>query len=534
MIQIDRLQLRLRATAAAERVPALERRLRDALTRELGAAVAHAFPDNAFGADGADDKAALVFIDRLEFHAAVNAAADDQALGRALARPLSARLTTLIDRGGEGVRRYPDRAAWIAEFLLELMNGSAWRRWWFDDLDGLRALPVGAALRTVILDEGDVGIAALATLAPAAVEALDGALGDLDATRVVRGWGLRAASIDVAVHVLWNAALTQHGKPRASLIPTAVALERSAPGSLGARNLAVLAGIVALRGAPGTSALGIDADRRDLESICSALRIDSHWLRHLDADERAALTARFMSSPDSESPQPSAAADSLPNSPANPPAWHGRTDHGGAFLLWAVQNWLRWPTVWRRIFASLPETANDADMLARAMSLVVIAHTLRPDATEAVTADGALRRVWCCGDTVVLLAAHWPSVRLALHASGAGLHQRGSPNGRPPQADPSPDARNAALLMPRFARASRSLLDALGRRVPGCAGASHAYLRANLLTVQAGIEWPADGSALDVTMTRAPLHVLLLLAGLDHGDSRIGETTLRLRTEDAR
>ena len=80
-----------------------------------------------------------------------------------VARSLGRRLAHGDD--GAEVLRFPDRAAWLAQFLRDLADGVAWRKWYYASLDGLRELPLNAALREALCREPIAGEAALHQLA---------------------------------------------------------------------------------------------------------------------------------------------------------------------------------------------------------------------------------------------------------------------------------------------------------------------------------------------------------------------------------
>lgn len=522
MIEIDRLRLHLRATAAPQRLHALESRVREAMSTALPTALAGLF-DRSMADAGADVAAGpLVFIDRLEFVTALNSAWDDGALGQAMARPLSTRIRSLVEHGGEGVRRFEDRAAWIAEFMLELTNGTAWRRWWFDELDGLRPLALPAALRTVILNEHDVAITALLRLPRAGLDSVVDALASTECRRVLACWADRQAAQELPLHRLWQAATSLDGKGPAGLLHAALALERSEPGCIGARTIAVLVALEGLlRWVGDASASRSDSPAPALEAHCAAAHIDSAWLAHLDAAEKDALKVLLRKARHAAAPFAGASSDDASGEPGSAEAWHARTAHGGAFVLLMVMSWLRWHAVWQRTFASCAETAALADELARSLGLAVIGRALHPAEPDAVTRDPALVQIWGIAAATQQLAEHGRPARQALRAT-AGRPRRGR------RADGRPGA-----LEPWLEGAARSLLAALAQRVPGCTEATHDYLRRNLLAASAGVVRVADSTDLEVTMTRPPLHVLLLIAGLAHGQAWLGPRQVRVRTEDA-
>jgi hypothetical protein len=80
---------------------------------------------------------------------------------------------------------FPERAAFVANFLLDLSEGSAWNKWYYSGFDGLRMLSVSAAIRTTICDSSDTGLRALLLLSEAKLARVVGALPAVDARSVL-------------------------------------------------------------------------------------------------------------------------------------------------------------------------------------------------------------------------------------------------------------------------------------------------------------------------------------------------------------
>jgi hypothetical protein len=75
------------------------------------------------------------------------AARDDQ-VSRAWSNRLVEAVAGAIARGADGdeVLHFPDRASYLARFVIDLVGGRAWDRWYFRPFDSLRSLPLSAAL----------------------------------------------------------------------------------------------------------------------------------------------------------------------------------------------------------------------------------------------------------------------------------------------------------------------------------------------------------------------------------------------------
>ena len=121
------------------------------------------------------------------------------------------------------------------------------------------------------------------------------------------------------------------------------------------------------------------------------------------------------------------------------------------------------------------------------MLVAVCAHAVSSD-PDAVLADAGIGAAFGVSDCRRLLDAHAQAVGVALR----GISRRES----------------------SLARVAQALLKGLGQRVPGCRGSSAAYLRDNLLAVRAAIVANAEDAPVQIVLSRAPLHVLAMLAGL--------------------
>jgi hypothetical protein len=65
------------------------------------------------------------------------------------------------DGGDPDALYFPDRPAYLARFMLDLVKGSAWGCWYYTAFEGLRLLPLSAVLRTTVCEDPSTGIRAL-------------------------------------------------------------------------------------------------------------------------------------------------------------------------------------------------------------------------------------------------------------------------------------------------------------------------------------------------------------------------------------
>jgi hypothetical protein len=87
--------------------------------------------------------------------------------------------------GDPEVLHFPDYATYLAHFLLDLAEGSAWSKWYYQRFDGLRMLPASAAVRTAVCDRPDAGLKALLSLTEAGCSAVVRSLSAADADRIL-------------------------------------------------------------------------------------------------------------------------------------------------------------------------------------------------------------------------------------------------------------------------------------------------------------------------------------------------------------
>jgi hypothetical protein len=92
--------------------------------------------------------------------------ADDERLARAWAESLAAALMRRMAAGTDrdDMVRFPDAASYLAQFVADLADGRAWDHWYYARLDGLKPLPLGAAIREAFMREPALAKAALRVL----------------------------------------------------------------------------------------------------------------------------------------------------------------------------------------------------------------------------------------------------------------------------------------------------------------------------------------------------------------------------------
>jgi hypothetical protein len=125
-------------------------------------------------------------IKHLAINFEVNTAWEPAMLTHTYANQIGQALEDLLAQVGDGenVLWFPNWAAFLARFLLDLASGHAWNRWYYQSFAGLRALSTSAGLRTALERDGEAGLEALLQLGAQAREVLE-ALNANDARRVL-------------------------------------------------------------------------------------------------------------------------------------------------------------------------------------------------------------------------------------------------------------------------------------------------------------------------------------------------------------
>ncbi|MFN7931258.1 MAG: hypothetical protein U0Y68_25680 [Blastocatellia bacterium] len=171
----------------------LRQRLDDALTQELSATLAAAA--SALCPDGDES---VWLIRRLEITLDINAAWQREAIARAVARQILREQALAMRPGqtGGNVLWFPNRAAYLAHFLVDLAEGNAWNQWYYEEFAGLRLLPASAALRTALCVDAAWGLQALLTLTPVALRRVTGSLHAGDARQVLEAVAVVTTAAD--------------------------------------------------------------------------------------------------------------------------------------------------------------------------------------------------------------------------------------------------------------------------------------------------------------------------------------------------
>ena len=489
VIEIDRLPLTFVTAASSDRAELVWRRARDAIIRTLLGSIA-----SAWGAelDAADD--AYVFIDRLHIQCAIATHWLDDAVASAFADRLVETLRR--ERGLGRELAFHDRAEFLSSFLVAVVDGQASTRWWFAEFEGLARLPVSACIRTLVVAEHFLGWNALARLSPEGLFRVVSSLDAADAERMLAAVRDGPSGSSVTVSGLVEALDPVLGLPLSSsihrVILALINMLRSDAVAPSARTVAAIRAVVAIVEAARAGRLpGLVADGTATRVLrwCEAARVeglDRAAALDLDLSELVGyVETQMRSRPDGESSETSDAEQPFDFTPS-----------GGALLLCVVLVRTGWWAAWSDALRAT-RRGDRAEALASWLGLAIVARALRPERPTVIERDPVLRRVFHLPPRPAAMRHDQASTEALLGALRVVEEVARVAPGRPE-------------LGWRLRAWAQALLLEFGRRIPGCDGASDAYLRSQCLSLPAAVR--SDGAA--ARLGPAPLDVLLGFSGL--------------------
>jgi hypothetical protein len=476
-LQIRRLVAHCRMPAGTTAGP----RVVAALEEELGAPLERAL--STLDADG------YWLIRRLAVRAGVGAEWTTAQMAATVAGAIGDAVRQRVRRGREegDVLWFPDREAFVADFLLDLARGRAGGRWEYDEFAPLPEWPDAAI--ALAAAEPAVLQAALARLGPAGLEEVADLVRGDRLLEVVDAGGAARAPVLVALRRLrTQGRLTVTGSTGLLLAVEAV---RDRPVTLAdvarpALDAAELVRLVARVGGAADEVLAAVAAGRWAGVVAAAGPTDAFLpLVEWPAADRTALAEALSGAP-----------DMVPE-----PRLHTR--FGGGFLLLPLL-----PDLWS--WSRATEAWPDADGVGadRLAELAVLAATSGTARFAAVLQDPLLRLALAIPDDVNVRA--WlDGLEPEPFAESVGL-----------RLDDPVDPWLGTPVLHVLAVAATAVLRDLGRRLPGMAGASPAYLWRNVLDVDAWVSLGETDAV--VELGRAPLAVLLAMTGLGRADFVVG------------
>gem|GEM_PF-5397950 len=463
----------------------------------------------------AADEDSLIFIRQLKLEWHVDAAGDADQLARHSAQTLVKALAQALATGeNDNLIRFRDRAAYLARFIGDCAAGDAWQRWYYKRFDGLRLLSASAAIRTVLLDEPRIGLAALLSLSHESLLRILTALTSQDAQRLLQSWDTAdamgatasfSATVSIALHAPYPARSIEH---RSLWLYLAMAAHGTAcvPAC---HAVAVLT--EALHDLPESERAAWIGAFDPAQSLHEMMPVTCRaWLCGVHAEARQnglQQLAGNMSTP---------ATDASPGI--------GYTPFGGAFMLltsldaMALHELTRdWPGL---------DVRDEVHVSAvQLMRWLLLAHAQGAQRLRAFLADPAWR-------TLLGIDAYVSTEMIAAWLRKLGMRRRrGWLRGLPGEDAPSATVDDEHYFLgsppgpwpPRWhtalATAAQHLLHRFARRIPGFATSHAHYLHSQFLDIGAQLEWRHEH--LRIIFERPPLALLLNLAGLNRGQHEL-------------
>jgi hypothetical protein len=130
---------------------ALRRRLDDLVGEHLAQACAHWL---SFAVDPADPSVWRIRDLHLDFSLDPDFASSER-IAKGWGEHLATRIHKILEYGEENdsVLHFPHRAGYLAQFILDLAAGRAWGKWYYEEFDSLRSLPVNRAISAAFVGE---------------------------------------------------------------------------------------------------------------------------------------------------------------------------------------------------------------------------------------------------------------------------------------------------------------------------------------------------------------------------------------------
>ncbi len=277
--------------------PAPERiksRLDETVTRDLAQTLMSALASWISNSDSS-----FWLIRSLDVELDVNIAWDQEQLARAFASRIARSLATSVQGGsdGENTLWFPNRAAYLARFLTDLAERRAWGKWCYEGFEGLRSLPLSAALRSVVCEQPATSREALRLLHPFELDNLFRALSAQDARRILDRFAETDASGDDlgCFQAVWSIWTFQAGEDWSNALRLYLDAGRENVGglSLRAAALALLrlqrrlsngkASLITILTSGDIAALYESVGASDAELLAPLMRCPSEWIREVSA-----------------------------------------------------------------------------------------------------------------------------------------------------------------------------------------------------------------------------------------------------------
>jgi len=203
-------RLHTRYVAADDIAVRLRDRCESGLATTLPGALALALAPALPREDGA-----LWFIRELHVNFSVDSDIERSVVAEVWAKEIACATVDAIHSESPDVLRFPNHASYLAHFLVDLAQGSAWDRWYYEGFEGLRMLSTSAAVTSAVCAVPEMGLEALHVLSIHQCRAVLKTIGTNDARRILSVLALHpgvATTADCIPTLLecWNATIPIH------------------------------------------------------------------------------------------------------------------------------------------------------------------------------------------------------------------------------------------------------------------------------------------------------------------------------------
>lgn len=290
----------------------IQSHLDDAVTHGLAQTLAHALAPWFSKSD-----ASIWLIRQLDVELDVNAGLGEELVTRTWATQIARSAAVSVQAGsdGENVMGFPSRAAYLARFLADLAEGRAWGKWYYEGFDGLRPLPVSAAIRTAVCEQPTTGQEALRLLQPVELDHVLRTLSVQDARRMLDSFAETDASGDDfgCFQAVWSIWTFQAGEDWSNALRLYLDAGRENAGglSLRAAALALLrlqrrlsngkASLITILTSGDITALYEAVGASDAEMLAPLLRCPPEWVQEVSgqllAQNTGSVAAETVASP---------------------------------------------------------------------------------------------------------------------------------------------------------------------------------------------------------------------------------------------
>jgi hypothetical protein len=439
---------------------------------------------------------AVCLVERLDVDFAFAAdRLDDDALAQLWSQEIARGLATAI-RKGESVIQFPNRAAFVAQYVTDVAAGRANGRWYYAPFASLAAVPTASAIREAILREPAIAFAVVAELAR---------------TRRLRT--VINALSDRGVREVWEAAFPRgdsESDPSPSLVELLLSVwEETVPGGIAATADRSAIARVALRLAAAVlESASAPVNAAELRAHIETLLAFAAMLD--GAAEPWSLVESIIDADAATAVIRAAASNRITDLATL--RFLTRLSATRADLVTSAASTIRNSFDSATVTAAKTRVAAENDIVASRFAALALLLTPLIDLGLLAAEDEGVLRVLLAARCAGRKSAHQVlDDPIALLFAGGDAMMRFDESTHFP-------AELRDLITPqldrRVARAAHAIMQSFAARLPGFARSSPAHLRRNFLTGEGAIRF--DRERIDVYLPTLPLGLVVRIAGM-HG-----------------